>query len=433
MSHPPRIFLLGIGLAALVASACEERDPKVRAESPPSEPDRTRVVDPVSEDPLLDRLAEAPSPEEERAAEAMPAPLEEQRAPRRGCVLQSEAPTRVLTTGGPPTMIASGDSFLVAAYDQGGVAILRARPGRPAEPFATVRLEAHPSLATPPALAHTGEHETTLVAIDGRGRVLSASFDPTLMAAVPIPREVASQGADPRFAPAIFAMGPRRAIAWTDGSETPMRVLLAVTDRANVLSRHDLTPISGGGAAPTFIEGERAPILTFVDPRAGISVVHRVRLGTDGTPGPLEVVRPLNLAAEPPTFAIAQASTSTDAWIAYAAVGNLATRAIGLVRAHGTDEPSALVPGLGYGDPLALDAIATRDHVVFAAEAPSAVARDAPHEIRLRVVDEAGAGDPLVLGRPSTDPALARREDGLIAIAYRVGQGLWVHFARCAE
>jgi hypothetical protein len=322
---------------------------------------------------------------------------------------------------------------LVAAYDQRGVAIIRTHPGRLAEPFATIPLEANTTHGAAPAVAHTDERETTIVAIDGRGRVLAASFDPTLPAAAPIAREIAAQGADARFSPAIRRIGPRRAIAWTDGSRTPMRLLLAIADQATVLTQHDVTPISGGGAAPTFIEGEREPILTFVDPRAGISVIHRVRLGTDGAPGPTEVARPLNLAAEPPAFAIAHAMTSAHAWIAYAAVGNLATRAIGLVHASGTDEPSAFVAGLGYGDPLAIDAVAFAGHVVFAAEAPSAAVRDAPHEIRLRVVDDSGAGDPLVLGGPATDPSLARRDDGLIAIAYRVGQGVWVHFARCAE
>ncbi len=427
MTHLSFLRLTTIGIAALFfASACgEARDP-VQVQSPPE-------VAPHAEDPLLDQLAEAPTPEEEAAALAMPTPLQEQAAERHGCALQAAAPTRVLTAGSPPAILASGDSFLVAAYDQNGVAIVRARPGRPAEPFATIPLEANAPLGAAPAIAHTDELETTLVALDGRGRVLSASFDPTLLAAAPIAREIAPHGADRRFPPAIRAIGPRRVIAWTDGSRTPMRLLLAIADRAHVLAQHDVTPIAGGGAAPVFIEGEREPILMFVDPRAGISVVHRVRLGVDGSPGPIEVARPLNLAAEPPAFSIARATASAHTWIAYAAIGNLATRAVGLVHANGTDEPSALVPGLGYGEPLTIDAVAFTRHIVFAAEAPSAATRDAPHEIRLRVVDDSGAGDPLVLGGPATDPSLARRDDGLIGIAYRVDQGVWVHFARCAE
>ena len=60
-------------------------------------------------------------------------------------------------------------------------------------------------------------------------------------------------------------------------------------------------------------------------------------------------------------------------------------------------------------------------------------AREAPHEIRMRVVDEAGAGDPMVISGPATDPALARGDDGLIAVAYRGGGAVMVQFARCAE
>lgn len=390
-------------------------------------------VDPEAHDPLLDQLGEAPTPEEEAAAEAMPSPLAAQPPPARGCALQVDAPLRVLTNGGAPAIVASGDAFLVAAYDQQGVAIIRARPGALPEPFAALPLESSGTRGAPPALAHTGDHEAMIVVVDGRGRVLAATFDPAPSAAVPIAHEIAEGGADARFAPVVRAVGTRRVIAWTDGSATPMRLKLAIVEAGTLVATHDVTPVAGGGAAPVFLEGESDPVLLFLDPRVGISVAHRVRLGTDGTPGATEVARPLNLTAEPPAIAVAHAPGSSRTWLAYTAVGNGATRAVGLVDASGTERPSPLVPGVGYGDPLTIDAVTSGRSVVFAVEAPTATTREAPHEVRLRVVDESGAGDPLVLAGPANDPSIARREDGLIAIAYRSGAAVLVHFARCAE
>ena len=210
-----------------------------------------------------------------------------------------------------------------------------------------------------------------------------------------------------------------------------MRLRLAIVDAGRVVSTHDVTPVAGGGAAPRFLEGASEPTLLFLDPRVGISVAHRVVLDSEGVPGTTEVQRPLNLAADPPAFAAARVSART--WLAYAAVGNGATRAVGLVDAASTDPPTALVPGLGYGEPLALDAVASGRSVVFATEAPTAAATDAPHEIRLRRVDDRGAGDPLVLAAPATDPTLARRADGLLAIAHRSGRSVVVQLARCAD
>lgn len=423
--------------AAASTTAPAERPPEpVALEPVPAErsPDRGRVADPAAPDPLLDPLMEAPTPEEEAAAaEAMPEPLAPRAAPARGCALQSEAPQRVLTAAGPPAIVAHDDGFLVAAYEQSSLRVVRVRPGALPEPIASIPIDGAPPREAAPGMALTDAHEVLLALLDGRGRVLSARFDPSLPASAPVPREVAASGADTRFSPAVRAVGSRRVVAWTDGSATPMRLRLAVLENERVVGTHDVTPTAGGGAAPAFVEGSGEPWLLFLDPRVGISVAHRVRLGADGTPGATEVARPLNLAAEPPAIAAARANGSSRTWLAYAAVGNLATRAVGLVDAAGTEMPAPLVPGVGYGDPLALDAIVSGGRVVFAVEAPSGADRSAPHEIRLRVVDDAGAGDPVVVPAPATEPALARGADGLLAIAYRSGSAVLLHFARCAE
>ncbi|UJR85569.1 Hypothetical protein I5071_76490 [Sandaracinus amylolyticus] len=397
------------------------------------DPDVGRV-DPEASEPLLDELGIAPTPEEEAAAEAMPGPLAPRAAPPRGCALQSEAPMRLLTAGGPPSIVALDDgAFLVAAYDQQALVVVRARPGALPEPIASIPIEGAPPREAAPGMARTGPQEVTLAFVDGRGRVLSATLDPTLPASAPSAHELASAGADPRFPPAVRAVGTRRAIAWTDGSATPMHLKLAVLESGRVVATHDVTPVAGGGAAPAFVDGVGDTMLLFLDPRVGISVAHRVVLGPDGAPSPTEVARPLNLAAEPPAIAAARSNVSGRTWLAYAAVGNLATRAVGLVDAAGTEMPSPLVPGVGYGDPLTIAAASSGRTVVFAAEAPTAAAREAPHEIRMRVVDERGAGDPMVIPGPATDPALARGDDALIAVAYRGGGAVMVQFARCAE
>jgi hypothetical protein len=390
-----------------------------------------RAPDPTAPDPLLDSLGDPRSDVDDAVTGAMPAPLGEHPAPPHACALQSDAPIQVLAGAGPPAIVRERDAFLVAAYDARGVTIVRVRPGALPRPFASIPLDAPSSRVSAPALEATGDHEASIVMIDGIGRVLEATFDPTLASAAPSPRVVAESGADARYAPALRAIGTRHAIAWTDGSATPMHLRLAITDAGNVLAAHDLTPSIGGGAAPYFVEGSSPPVLLFLDPRAGISVAHRVLLGVGGAPGATEVSRPLNLAAEPPAIAAARAGDRT--WLAYAAVGNLATRAVGLVEASGTERPSPLVAGLGYGDPLSMDALSHGDTAIFAVEAPSAAPREAPHEVRVRVAGAQGAGDPLVLPTPSTDPSLALGENDLVALAYRSSDSIRVHFVRCAE
>jgi hypothetical protein len=329
-------------------------------------------------------------------------------------------------------VLALGDAFLVAAYQERQAQIVWVRPGQPPQPSATIALEGTPRDAAP-ALARLDHRAVAIATIDGRGRVLEATFDPASRAGALRVLAVAERGADPRFAPALRPLGTRHVVAWTDGSETPMRLRLAIVEHGAVVLRHDATPVAGGGAAPFFAEGPREHELYFLDPRAGISVAHRVRIADDGTVGPTEVARPLSLVAEPPAIAVARPRSGFRTWLAYAAVGNLATRAVGLVEAVGLERPLPLVAGLGYGDPLTLDALAGERAAIFAAEAPSAAAADAPHEIRVRQIDDAGLGEPLVLAAPATDPALARRDDGLIAIAHRRGDEVRVHFARCAD
>lgn len=258
--------------------------------------------------------------------------------------------------------------------------------------------------------------------VDAQGAVRFARFDATSPAPALALRTVTEHDADPRFPPAISLVSSGAVVAWSDAHERTLRVRVALVDApGTVVATHDVVPEAGASAAPVFDGG----LLYTIDPRAGISVVHRTRIADDGTPGTPEVAEPLNLAAEPPAFAI------VGRHLAYAAVGNMATRAVGLMATGTEARPTPLVPGLGYGSPLTLDGMALdAGAALFAMEAPSAAAADAPHEVRLRVVSADGTmGDALVVSG-HTAPRIARTESGLVALATR---GALVQVARCSE
>jgi len=279
--------------------------------------------------------------------------------------------------------------------------------------------------------------------VDAGGRVLAAFFDPSRPVATPV--VVAEQGADARFSPALARIGPARVLAYTEAlTQEPsepggapsvtMRLRAVRLDpRGAVLGRHDVTAVAGAGAHPTFVRtaSGRGDLL-FIDPRVALSVIHRVRFDAEGLPGETTVGRPVNLSAEPPSLAGVRLGERELA--AYAAVGNMATRAVGLVELGATEAPEGLVPGLGYGQPLTVRVIARTSDAVFAAEAPSAVPAEAPHEVRVRTVriDAAGArtlGVPLVLAG-ATRPALASDAAGVIAVTV---EGGLVHLVRCGS
>jgi hypothetical protein len=224
-----------------------------------------------------------------------------------------------------------------------------------------------------------------------------------------------------RYAPALAAIDAGTVVAWTTPVGTTAHVRVAVVDAAGVVGEaHDVTPDAGSAAAPIF---DAHGVLYFVDARAGISVVHRVTIAADGTPSMPVVAQPINLAAEPPSFAV------VGAHLGYAAVGNAATRAVGVVTIGATDRPQALVPGLGYGAPLSIDAEPLGTAALFAMEAPTAADASAPHETRARLVLADGSlGDALAIPG-ATAPRVA--VSGTVAAI--VTRGASLYWARCAE
>src|SRR5262249_49796373 len=153
--------------------------------------------------------------------------------------------------------------------------------------------------------------------------------------------------------------------------------------------------------------------------------------------GTAVVERPLSTVSQPAH--IAAASAGGARFVAYTAIGNAATSAIGLVALGATTPPVAIVPGTGYGK-LHVDAmdvgasgLCAADHPVSSAAATDAVKTD----LAVRVLGENGLGPTLVVAEPSSHragfPALARAHDGTVALAFTAPGGVYVEFLRCAE
>jgi hypothetical protein len=433
--------------ASLLCLACGE--PAASAPvRPASDPvaDRPEVAAPapsvVPETPPLEGLEGLEVPPDE--AEVAPSAAIAEGAPdgAHTCVLASE--TRAVLEHAGRTAIAAGylGQVFVASYvheaEMESVAIVRVVPGREPELFTRIAIESPLAIAARGAAPGLAMHDGTLLlaAIDGRGQLLFAALDASVGGiAGRFTTTIDDAHADARFSPALtISEDGTRVIVWTDGSATPMRVRLArVGISSAVLSTAIISP-DGGGAAPVFGLGERERAVYLVEARIAMSAAHRVRLGPDGTPAAVEVARPLLRGSDLPSIAVARAGEGTRVHLAYSAVGNLATRAIGLVQTTGTDSPLPLVAGVGYGGAVTVRAVPLAHSVVFAMEAPSAAEPSAPHEVRVRIAGDDGAlGEPLVLpGQTSPDIALVSSDAATSLLA--VGSdGARVTFIRCTE
>lgn len=373
----------------------------------------------------LEALDELDLLDESAAAGGAPTvPLSSGAPTELGCTAIA-APMRVLEGAGRPAIARASAGYVVAAYVRRGageaVAIARLDDGRPPSLFATLPIEApvaEGARRAPPALALAEDGRLLVAATSASGALLYADLEMGSTATADALRTiVADAHADARFPPAIAPTSGATAVAWTDGSATPMRVRVARVGRTGALldAPHDVTPDAGGAAAPSVGRGMSSPTLFVVDPRVSISVVSRAVLAADATPGATEVVRPLARAADPASFVVFGEGAAQR--IAYVAVGSSGSRAVGLLRADGSEPPAPVVPGLGFGEPINVDAAALGDAAVLAAEAPSAADPDAPHETRVRVVSADGRlSEPLVLAG-ATEPAIASAPDGGAVVA----------------
>ncbi len=435
-----------IAFVACLLACGESVPPEATPADPPSDPSPTPDEPPTPSTPTivppplegLDGLEAPPEP-----SELAPSAVIDGAAPEgaRTCVVASE--TRGVMPGAGRTAVAAGylGQAFVAAYVREGetesVAVVRVVPGSEPELFTRIALE-RPVTAPRGAPPGLSMHDGTLLlsAIDGGGRLLFVALDASIGGvAGRFTTTIDDAHADARFAPALtISEDGTRLVAWTDGSGTPMRVRLArIAPSGGLLDSVVVSP-DGGGAAPVFGLGDRSRVLYIVEARIAMSAAHRVGIGADGTPAPVEVARPLLRGAELPSIAVVRGAEGTRTHLAYAAVGNLATRAIGLVQTTGTDSPAPLVAGLGYGGAITVRAAPLRRSVVFAMEAPSAAEPSAPHDVRVRVVTDDGAmGEPLVLtGQIAPAVALVAHDDDVATLVIS-SEGARVTFVRCTE
>ena len=443
---------------ALALTACGE--PATREPSSPTEPSTSVEVAPTSVDPaptsidpsptsaeaapttpteaalLLDDSLTAPVGEGE-VAEAFPSPLTTPNVAAGHCAERTEVPLRVALDAGAPALVAVGETFFAAAYMPGAsgesLGLFSFVPGEAARPVQSWAIEgpSHPPARhAPPTLVQLGARKLGLGFVDSTGQVFFVEVDPARASAQPI---LVGAHADMRFPPAIALFGTTRVVAYSEFDEGAAHLRVVRFDASGtVLGRHDATSEQGGGAHPSFIvqRAEGADLL-FLDARRSLSILHRVSLDSSGIPGTPRVARPLSATADPPNFIGIEAGGMHA--LVYAAVGNMATRAVGLVdMGESGDAPVAVVPGLGYGQALRMTAVAREHDAIIATEAPSAIPADAPHEVRIRTLapDARGhllLGEPLVLAA-RTRPAIAMNQSGVLAVAV---EGGLVHFIFC--
>ncbi len=345
--------------------------------------------------------------------------------PESGCVFA--APVRVYDAPGWVSIAPLGDGFVVAgvARDGDGERVIVSRVG--ADPLASAVLErgAPDHRRAGPALATSGDR-LAVALVDGRRRLMVGE-----LAGGTIRWRALAENASLRFAPSLAADGDGWVIAWTEEGAESLVAHGARLSGGQLRDARELRPAAGGSAATRFLAGASPPEVVFLDPRTGLSVALRSGLGSHGFAEP-RVARPINLVTEPPEIAAVRAG-DTD-WLAYTAVGSLATTAVGLVRLEGEAPPVALVPGTGYGV-LHVDAAPlSGGRAVFVADAPRAAARDAPRELHVRVLSTDGTlSDPTVIVGPSGAASrghIAVAGDA-VAVAFADADALYTALGRC--
>jgi hypothetical protein len=357
-------------------------------------------------------------------------PLPNTPAPKKSCVVLDPG-RRVWATPGPVSIASLGRGFAVAGYAKKGeaseqlflVSVPAIGSGKPPQ---TVKRVA------PPGIAARTENDVMLAWTDGNGALRSRRMRMAVAghgASVEL-----AQGVDTRFSPALTVSQDRTLIAYTMGS-TPMRTMLAtLAADGSVQDKRDVTPVSMGASAPTFVAGAEPPVLLMLDARNGMSPLLRLDLSPDGTSSePARVVVPVSMVASPPELAAASSSIGTH--VAYTGIGSAATTAIGLLPiAPIAGTPEALVPGTAYGQ-LHASAAAGPRAVIMVVTAPIAAGKEPELELQVSVIGIEGRGKPAVIRAEggANHPAVARDEAGHVGVAYTAQGGVFVAILRCDD
>jgi len=431
------VRLTALLLALLTTAGCGDDDDdeevaEVEVDAPENaEADEPEVADPNEGDPL----AGLDDPEAlEAAVPTTTSALDEDVAvPERGCAFADEGAVKLWQRPGVARIAGIGDGFAIAGYarKEGGgeeVFLLTLRPGSPATPILRADLE-HPlqqaRVAAPALAARDGGH-VGLAFTDRRGQVRYGRIDLSSRRGSFL--EVGT-GADQRYAPAIAFRGADDYVAHADASGDRSRVKLSrIIGGTSLGEGRDLTPDAGGATCPAVVGDS----LISVDHREGLSTFYRVEL-PDGVPS---VLRATTHLYDP--VAIAPVKLGETWLIGYTAVGSAAASAVGLVLADGerTPPPAAIVPSAGYGL-LHVDAAILGEHVVFAADAPTARPPESPRRVDLRLATEGGElGEAIAITGPENAPAGASMgsvavHEGTVGVVFRGADGVYLHLLRC--
>jgi hypothetical protein len=402
-----RAVRLALALTVLLSlAACEhEKAPAASEESAPARPAPRNTPEKPSTAPT--NAASSP---------AAPAPpvqaveLPHGSLPVRGCTLAAE---RVLSPKAERVWLAQegGELVVLVASDLRTLALHRGG--------ALVSLRAVASLTLDVPLARASLTGTArgpqLAYVDDQGRVQLVHLEPERFAR---PRTLAT-GADRRFAPAVTATDTRVLVAFTRAVGEAMHTFVARVD-GEAVALSDVTPEGHGAAAPTFVLGADPPALVMIDAHAGVSPLLELPFDGAGKPGEVAVRTPVSQPYTPPLLAAVQLADGSVE-VAYSAVGKLAATAIGRVPLRRSAEAVALLPSRGYGE-LSLSAARGEARAAFAYESPRSSEPRAPRSLEVTLVDEQGAGPPLLL---AGDGAEARRP----SLAVHAGT-LWLGYTR---
>ncbi|MCA9611026.1 MAG: hypothetical protein KC619_35775, partial [Myxococcales bacterium] len=330
---------------------------------------------------------------------------------------------------------AAGDGFVVAGVSRLGdgehAFAAQVIAGRAPRPIARLALEADAMgghRRASPAVAAEGT-EVAFAWPDGERHLRWATFD--VAGSGPLRPITVAEGASLQFSPTIARHDRGWLVAWTDQEGGHRRVLATRIANGRAAPPTDLTPSAGGAVSPSFVPGAEAPRLVYVDARESMSVIHRVDASGDAF-GATEVIRPVSLLTDPPLAASVRMRGSD--WLVYTGIGSIATTAVGLVPLVGSQPPTTLVPGTGYGV-LYVDAAPFADGAVVATDVPTASPPDSPREVQLRVIDPTGtAGEPVTIRGPQGTAARVRvaSRGAEVAVVFADGDAVWAVLARCA-
>jgi len=345
-----------------------------------SAPAAADVVAPVERKPNLKTVVEAPAAPALAAARTC--------AVRRRLALDPRATLGSLVTDGERALV-----LLFVPSGSGGTLELSHSEGTTLAPMLSVSLAA--PLALPPVAQMDGEGVLSMALVDTHG---SLSLLEVRQSKASAPR-VISRGIDRRFLPSMARAKGVHLVAFTQTVDELMHTFVARVSPSSV-ELSDVTPISHGAAAATFVLGAAEPTLVMLDARAGVSPLLEVGFDPNGQARPAIVRTPVSQPYAPPLLAAFEVA-GADTQVAYTAIGRAAATAVGIVPLRRPEAARALLPSLGYG-PLSFTVALGSRAAVFATESPVSAARDALRAIMVKVVDDQGEGSALTIAGEGT-------------------------------